>query len=209
MPLYGRTNGQPKNSKHAKQEKREQRENRPNDRSSSSPRSFALPGAVNEDFDRSKKSRATGYMGLNSEVVWMQHLNSQASKQSDERTIPSLDSQFQLPIDDSIASMNYHLDYQNMPALGITNAFVLPPKTLADRLFRIYLEKAHESLPIIRPDLFSDQYKRCYSERLNPGRTWLAVFNMVLAIACALSRLSAQELPHGADESSSLRELDL
>lgn len=62
------------------------------------------------------------------------------------------------------------------------------------------MEKVHTSLPIIRRDLFVAQYNRCYSEGKNPGRKWLAVFNMILAIACALSRLFVLEIPHGADE---------
>lgn len=158
-----------------------------------------LTGGVDEDLNRSEKSRATGYIGLNSEIPWKQHLDSQAWKCNDEEAT-SMNPQFQFPIDDSIASMDYHLDYQSISKPNMTTAFVLPPKSLADTLFQVYLEKAHTSFPVIRPDIFYDQLNRCYSEKRNPGRKWLAVFNTVLAIACALSRLSAQKLPHEAEE---------
>lgn len=140
-------------------------------------------------------------MGENSEIAWMQRLDSQATKRSGENPPSSMTSRPQPPVDDSIASMNYHLDYQSISNPKATEGFVLPSKALADRLFQIYLEKVHISLPFIRPDLFFTQYHRCYSIGVkNPGRKWLAVFNMVLAIGCAFYRLSGQDIPHEADE---------
>ena len=131
----------------------------------------------------------------------MQRLDVQASKHGDEEVTPSMtSSRFQFPSDSSIASMNYHLDYQSISNLYVSNGFALPPKALADKLFQVYLENVHISLPIIRLDLFIAQYNCCYSESKSPGRKWLAVFNMILAIACAFSRLSAMEIMHGSDE---------
>lgn len=96
--------------------------------------------------------------------------------------------------------MNYHLDYQSLVKPDIATTFALPPKSLVHTLFQVYLEKAHTSFPIIRLDLFDDQLNRCYSEKSNPGRKWLVIFNIVMTIACALRRLSSQKLPFGADE---------
>lgn len=130
----------------------------------------------------------------------MQQLNSQTSKRNDEETTSAMNPQLQFPIDDSIASMNYHLDYKSLSKPDLTTTFDLPPKSLADALYQVYLEKAHTAFPVIRPDLFRDQLDRCYCEERNPGRKWLALFNIILAIACALSRLSAQKQPHAVDE---------
>lgn len=96
--------------------------------------------------------------------------------------------------------MNYHLDYKSISKPDVTTTFVLPPKSLADALYQVYLEKAHTSFPVIPPDLFHDQLDRCYCEKRNPGKKWLALFNMILAIACALSRISAKKQPYAVDE---------
>ncbi|KAJ5161356.1 hypothetical protein N7492_006748 [Penicillium capsulatum] len=172
--------------------------NTENPSSPPTPSNFRRP--ANEDYNRSDKSRATGYIGANSEIAWIQQLNSQASKRNDEETNSAINPQLQFPVDDSIASMNYHLDYKSLSKPDLTTPFDLPPKSLADALYQVYLEKAHPSFPVIRPDLFHDQLDRCYCEKRNPGRKWLALFNVILAIACALSRLSAQKQPHAVDE---------
>lgn len=139
-------------------------------------------------------------MGKTSEIAWMQHLNYQAPKQSNDVTSGTT-SWFQLPVDDSIASMNYHLDYQSISQSDVTGVFVLPPKALADQLFQIYLEKVHISLPFIRHDLFLAQYNTCYSTGTEiPGKKWLAVFNMIFAIGCAFSRLSEMKILREIDE---------
>ncbi|KAJ5982606.1 hypothetical protein N7451_012706 [Penicillium sp. IBT 35674x] len=84
----------------------------------SCPHSAAAPmgrtEVVYEDFNRSEKSRATGYMGKSSEVAWMQQLDTQAPKHDDGKGTQCLASQFQFPMDNSIASMNYRLDYQGI-----------------------------------------------------------------------------------------------
>ncbi|KAJ5743376.1 hypothetical protein N7533_010478, partial [Penicillium manginii] len=159
-------------------------QNRPSSISSSSSiGSLDAIDVVKEDLNRSEKSRATGHMGKNSEVTWMQRLDSEATKHSDREAPPNMIPRHQLPIDDSIASMNYNLDYQTISNLNVTNAFILPPKLLADQLFQIYLTKVDISFPFIRRDLFIVQYDRCYSGGLiNPGRKWLAIFNMIFAI---------------------------
>jgi hypothetical protein len=155
---------------------------------------------VNEDFNRNEKSRATGYMGKNPEVAWMQVLDSQATDRRNDKIPTNTTLQCQVPIDGSISSMNYHLDYYSIPDPGVPNAFIIPPKALADRLLQIYLEKVHVSLPLIRQDLFLEQYRRCYSGgEQNPGSKWLSVFNMVCAIGCAFCRLSGLDIPEKAD----------
>lgn len=140
-------------------------------------------------------------MGKNSEVTWLQRLASEATKQSDGGVPLTSIERHQLPIDDSIASMNYHLDYQTTSYPNITDAFVLPPRSLADQLFQIYLKKVHTSLPFIRRDLCIAQYKNCFSGgHMNPGRKWLAVFNMIFAIGCAICRLSKQDMQQETTE---------
>lgn len=155
---------------------------------------------VYEDLNRSETSRATGYMGKNSEVTWMQRLDFEATKQ-DAREDPSEMAANLGPSDESISLLNYHLDYQNLSEPAVINAYDLPPKALADQLFQIYLNKVQISLPLIRQDLFLDQYDRCYSgSTQNPGNKWLAIFNLIMAISCVFRRLSLQDKQQVADE---------
>lgn len=94
----------------------------------------------------------------------MQRLESEATKQSGNWDSLQNPPQYGLPVDDSIASMNYRLDHDPLSDPEVTNAFVLPPKALADHLFHIYLDKVHTSLPIIRQGLFIEQYRHLFSE---------------------------------------------
>lgn len=101
---------------------------------------------------------------------------------------------------DSVAYVNYHLDHMSLPDLEETNAFVLPPKRLVDRLFQVYLQNVQTSLPFIRPQLVREQYNRCYATTQNPGRKWLTIFNLILAIGSVFSRLSRQDIQPNGDE---------
>ena len=145
-------------------------------------------------------SRATGYMGKNSEVTWMQRLDFEATKQGAHENSSEMATNL-VPSDEPISLLNYHLDYQNLSEPAMTNAYDLPPKALANRLFQIYLDKVQISLPLIRQDLFLDQYDRFYSGNArNPGNKWLAIFNLIMAISSVFSRLSLQDTQQVVNE---------
>lgn len=128
-------------------------------------------------------------MGNNSEVAWMQYLDLQSLNQRVAR-----------PIFD-VSSINYRLDHQEISNISVPNFFALPPKALADRLFKVYLENVQNCLPVIRNDFFVAQYNHCYLKKGDPpSRKWLAVLNMIFAIACAFGRLSGREALPEADE---------
>lgn len=103
------------------------------------------------------------------------------------------------PIDDSISSVDYHIESADYPGLEDENPYTLPAKATAERLLRLYLDSVQPSLPIIRQVLFVDQFISLYSEELiHPGRKWLAVLNLVFAISSKLCQISGQDI-HGMD----------
>lgn len=105
------------------------------------------------------------------------------------------------PVGDPISLMNYRLDNDRLSDIEVGNAFILPPRALSDQLLHIYLDKVHSDLPIIRQGLFIEQYQRLFSgSRVNPGRGWLAVFNLVLAIASRFCNVSEHEVLGEPDE---------
>lgn len=168
--------------------------------SSSSLGSLEEIDTVYEDLNRNEMSRATGYLGKNSEVTWMQRLDLETANQEDGES-PSNTATNSVVNDEFISSLNYHLDHQSLSEPAVTDAYAVPSKALADRLLQNYLNKIQISMPLVRQDLFLDQYDRFYSGKsLNPGRKWLAVLNLVMAISSAFCRLSSQDTHQVVDE---------
>ncbi|KAJ5232875.1 hypothetical protein N7468_005831 [Penicillium chermesinum] len=156
---------------------------------------------VDEDLDRHDQSRATGYRGKNSEVAWMQRLEAESRGFAhDDRSAANM-SHHQLPQGDSIADVSYHLDDLNIDDSTVSDEFLLPEKPLADRLLQVYLDKVHPSLPVIRQDLFLEQYRQVFSSSdVNPGKRWLSLLNMVFTIGCRLDSLYRYDHVGHADE---------
>lgn len=92
------------------------------------------------------------------------------------------------------ASMNYHIEPAAYPAEEVDNVYSLPEKLSAERLLEIYMDSVQPSLPVIRSDLFKDQFDSFTSGRSgHPGRKWLAVLNLVFAISTKLCQHSGQD----------------
>ena len=143
---------------------------------------------VEEDLNQTPNSRATGYMGKNSEVTWMQSLQkgvehrSQKSTSSPEAMVD--DDQF------SIHCMSYHLDDLDISIPGPVQVYTMPQQAVADRLFDDYLNTVHPCFPIINRKLFRSQYQTFSSGSVRPGDKWLAILNLIFAIAAKHAHLT-------------------
>ncbi|KAL9609236.1 MAG: hypothetical protein Q9167_005971 [Letrouitia subvulpina] len=172
---------------------------------------------INEDFNRSETSRATGYIGKNSEISWIQKLRQEARERSEsddseaseteEASTSRRNVSFSAGVEsprlnrgklsrgpDAISKSTYHCD--DLPLLDVAqvNAYELPPKTTADCLFEAYLESAHPVLPILGRITFVSQYHRFFENiRRDPGPKWLAILNLVFAIGARYSHLILAE----------------
>ncbi|KAL4945071.1 hypothetical protein BDV06DRAFT_185939 [Aspergillus oleicola] len=141
---------------------------------------------VDEDLNRSPHSRATGYMGKNSEVTWLQRLGREATQRA--RNLPGTaehqpDHQF------AIHSVNYHLDDINITPPGPVHLYWMPPRDIADKLFEDYLDTVHPIFPIISRPLFSAQYRKFFDNSARPGDKWLAILNLIFAISSCHAHL--------------------
>ncbi|KAJ5740589.1 hypothetical protein N7493_000461 [Penicillium malachiteum] len=155
--------------------------------SSPSVRSLDAFDVLDEDLNQSKDSRATGYLGKTSEVFWMRSLENEVhdSEVRNEK----------LPASASTASMNYRMESSEYPGLETDNIYALPAKEPAEQMLRLFMDSVQPSLPVIRQDLFIDQFNSFYSgERKHPGRKWLAILNVIFAIIMRLFQLSGQEV---------------
>jgi hypothetical protein len=59
----------------------------------------------------------------------------------------------------------------------------MPPRNVADKLFEDYLDTIHPVFPILGRTLFSAQYRNFFDNSARPGDKWLAILNLIFAIA--------------------------
>ncbi|KAL4873410.1 hypothetical protein BDV12DRAFT_159948 [Aspergillus spectabilis] len=135
---------------------------------------------VDEDLNRSPNSRATGYMGKNSEVTWLQRLRREAEHRARKLSGASENAPER---DFSIHSVNYHLDDVDIKPPGPVHLYWIPPRQYADKLFEDYLSTVHPVFPIISRILFTSQYRNFYDNSARPGDKWLAILNLIFAIS--------------------------
>ncbi|KAI2733228.1 transcriptional regulator family: Fungal Specific TF [Penicillium roqueforti] len=138
---------------------------------------------VEEDINRSPHARATGYMGKNSEITWMQRLQREADQRA--QGLPgSLEFGQDPKIDNAVAlhAVNYHLDDLDISVPEPVQLYAMPPREVADHMFEAYLTTVHPFFPIINKPLFSAQYRTFFDSAARPGDKWLAILNMIFAI---------------------------
>lgn len=162
---------------------------------------------VNEDFNHSIATRATGFMGKNSELTWMQRLKHQTAFGSDEsdeeaQTQPFADGHTSRSLYQDIfgSRMNpvnestYHCDDLTILLPDLVDPHEIPPRQTSDALFHIYLDTVYPAFPIIGKTNFTNQYQRFFdTPRIKTGDNWLAILNLIFAIGARYSHLVRAE----------------
>lgn len=145
---------------------------------------------TSEDYNRDEKVQALGFMGEHSEMVWLYRLK----RHLDQDTSTPVSEKYFQP---SISSLNYFQDDTEISNLDNVDVAWRPPQALADKLVDNYFQTVHPSFPIIGKGVFLGQYRSFYANpNVRPGRRWLAVLNLVFAIAAKHSALVANQ-PQG------------
>ncbi|KAL1963610.1 hypothetical protein VTN77DRAFT_8055 [Rasamsonia byssochlamydoides] len=157
---------------------------------------------VEEDFNRDESARATGFIGKSSEISWLQRLckevNGESVRKSDARSEFAETGQSSPPLTPGrdgqnealIASLNYYADNMDMALPEQVDSHEIPPREVANRLFGVYLTSVHPSFPIIGMSTFVSQYQLFFSQpSVKPGNKWLAILNLIFAIAAVYSHL--------------------
>ncbi|KAI9045038.1 putative C6 transcription factor [Aspergillus affinis] len=148
---------------------------------------------TNEDFNRDEKVQAIGFVGEHSEIAWLHRLQ----KLLDSSHPASPQEQSGQP---SIASSNFFLDDSEVPINQDADPGRRPPQAVADQLVDIYFNVVNHSFPIIARSLFFDQYKLFYARSVRPGDRWLAILNLVFAIAVRYTRQTRAGLGEAVDD---------
>ena len=165
---------------------------------------------INEDFNRSDSARTTGFMGKISEVTWIHRMKDQlgtSSPPGDDQNKTMVDGylirlRFSQPSTkchssspnsatyDGIASSSYHCDDFELMSADQVDPSELPPRQTAEFLLNTYLESVHSTFPIIGKLNFSSQVRNFFDNvQSRPGKHWLAILNLVFAIAAKYTHL--------------------
>lgn len=162
---------------------------------------------ITEDFNQSLATRATGFMGKNSEVTWMQRLKKETILSSDlnDKAVPTLqtdaDGNSTSPLPDvpgagmtPINESTYHCDDLTILIPDRVDPNEVPPRQIADALFQIYLDTVHPSFPIIGKLNFINQYQKFLeAPNIDTGDRWKAILNLIFAIGAKYSHLVQAE----------------
>ncbi|PVH93529.1 hypothetical protein DM02DRAFT_222092 [Periconia macrospinosa] len=177
---------------------------------------------VDEDLFRSHKSRATGFVGQNSEVQWFRNLKNKIESaqragpanrlpygppgSSSEAVAQRVDASHtrqkisQLgsnPYVSNVSDSSFYLDGEDLEMDVVVDPYELPVPETAETLFNIYIQTVHTSFPVL-PGTFAVQFYK-YTESVKQGRpyqvpeSWQAILNLVLAIGAQYSHLAQTE----------------
>ncbi|GAD95724.1 hypothetical protein PVAR5_4370 [Paecilomyces variotii No. 5] len=176
---------------------------------SSSVGSFDEVDRVEEDFNRDHTTRATGYIGKSSEITWLQKLSREVSYESEikqespshEQCSPAASSKGEGSTEPSIASSSYYLDDMDITVPAQVDPYGMPSREVAARLFNAYLASVHPSFPIIGISTFISQYQLFFNQSsVKPGNKWLAILNLIFAIAAKYSHISRADWRGNEDD---------
>lgn len=177
------------------------------------------PDLLDEDLLRSSRSRATGFVGRNSEVQWLRNLKTQigsatsvgtpyglpyrlqgSNKETATRRGDALHTRREPSKQGSVlhvSDSSFYLDGDDLDVDIMVDPYQLPPPKTAEKLFDCYIQTVHSSFPIV-PDVFDGQFRN-YINAVKTKRPypvpehWQATLNLVLAIGAQYSHLIQAE----------------
>lgn len=169
-----------------------------------------------EDFTRDG-ARATGFIGKNSDITWLQRLR-QENRYGDSPP-PGTDDQIQgmhntfsfssctkckpgdenVPLPEAVDGFtihdsSYHLDDFAIGSIDTVDPYELPTKETAQMLFKTYMHRVHPTIPIVGQVNLTAQFQRFISNpSQKPPDKWLAIVNLMFAISAKYSHLIQAE----------------
>ncbi|CAI7598939.1 uncharacterized protein N7487_011364 [Penicillium crustosum] len=159
------------------------------DETDSSTRTPSYVDHTLEDFNGDISLQAIGFVGEHSATAWLYRLKCLIGQ-----TSSNLDGQFEESSHPSISSCAFFMDDTAIPPINDLDVFAYPSQVVADELVDRYFQVAHASFPIVGKEIFLSQCRSFYSNSTtHPGKKWMALLNMVFAIAARHSELSGDQ----------------
>ncbi|KAJ6054339.1 uncharacterized protein N7446_010351 [Penicillium canescens] len=147
---------------------------------------------VDEDLNRTNRTRATGFIGKTSEISWMKRLQKEINKLTRGKknaSGPGEDKKEDTKDRVSLHTLNYRLDDLNISVPEPIQLYILPSRSLADQLVDDYLQTVHPFFPIISKSMFRVQYEGLFDNSTRPSDKWLAILNIIFAISARHAHL--------------------
>ncbi|KAJ5767330.1 uncharacterized protein N7511_004946 [Penicillium nucicola] len=159
---------------------------------------------VDEDLNRTTRTRATGFIGKSSEISWMKRLQKEINRRSGRSRTDASGPGKKEPTKDrvSLHTLNYRLDDLDICVPEAIQLYTLPSKPLANQLLDDYLETVHPFFPIISKSIFRLQYEGLFDHSNRPNDKWLAILNIIFAISARHAHLI--KAPWRGDENDHL-----
>ncbi|KAJ5169446.1 uncharacterized protein N7500_002229 [Penicillium coprophilum] len=141
-----------------------------------------------EDFNGDISLQMMGFIGEHSATAWLYRLKCLIGQNSNP------DGQLEESARPSISSCGFFIDDAGIPPINDLDVFAYPPQAVADDLVDRYFQVAHASFPVVGKEIFLSQCRSFYSNSTtHPGNKWMALLNMVFAIAARHSELSRDQ----------------
>lgn len=149
---------------------------------------------LDENLHQTDRSRATGFVGKSSEVQWLRTLLLQGQFEPATLTGRRRSSATRSN-NDQVSQVTFYLDAEDTDLDFEVDPYELPPVETAEHLWEAYVDKVHDSFPILPRRLFEDQFRKCFQgagHGVGPhiNRKWLAILNLVFAIGAQYSHLT-------------------
>lgn len=169
-----------------------------NPQSTSNP-SFGSTNHTTEDYDRDAASKATGFMGKNTDAGWLQTLDNSTQQKDtqaagstlscgpnakgDAKLLPGVQ---EILSGSTVTSMSYSLDDITIMPPASIKAREKPPFHLTEFLVRQYFQTVQRYFPIVDEASFRREIWSVYNSTSDPaplGSKWPVIMNLVLAIS--------------------------
>ncbi|KAF2867970.1 fungal-specific transcription factor domain-containing protein [Massariosphaeria phaeospora] len=171
---------------------------------------------MDENLLETEQSRATGFMGKNSEVQWLRHVHYAADQKNASSPRERSEGPYGPPGKSTEAatarvdamkrrqdktgplmhtsSCSFYMDDEDVRMDFMVEALDLPPFETAERLLKCYMGAVHNSFPLLAKKTFVNQFYHYYASvgRRQPYKLpqkWQAILNMVFAIGAVYSHL--------------------
>ncbi|CAG8904786.1 unnamed protein product [Penicillium egyptiacum] len=160
------------------------------DEADSSSRTLSYVDHTLEDFNGDISLQGIGFVGEHSATAWLYRLKCLIG----QRRSSKADGQLEGSARPSISSCALFMDDAGIQPINDIDVFAYPPQVVADELVDRYFQVAHASFPVVGKAIFLSQCRSFYSNSTtHPGAKWMALLNMVFAIAARHCELSGDQ----------------
>ncbi|CBX93466.1 hypothetical protein IAQ61_009158 [Plenodomus lingam] len=151
---------------------------------------------LDENLLEDGRARATGFVGMNSELQWLRAVALAPRERIDEQPAgPSTQRKPScVPPGEQVNSFSFWADHDSVDLDVYIDPYELPQRDAAERLLQCYMLKVHDSFPILQRKTFEGHF-RVYFTALQTGNAmhtspkWQAILNLVFAIGAKYSHL--------------------